>query len=232
MSTAQTLIVDAMRLLGIVESGVTPSTDELNDGLTALNAMLDSFSNERLETYQIVQNSVALVAGTASYAIGAAQTIAVARPTNINSAFVRQTASNIDYALEIITREAYDRIVYKPVQSIPSQLFYDPGYPFGTIWLWPKPSAGLTLYFDTWQLFPTYVLSTTIALPQGYERMIKYNLACEIAPMFEIQPSQAIMLIAATSKANIKRMNAKNQDLRMGLPSELMRTKANIFSGP
>jgi hypothetical protein len=231
VATAQSLITDALRLIGAVESGVTPTTDELNDGLAGLNAMLDSFCNERLLSYQVPQNTFPLVAGTATYAIGSAQTINVARPTNISSAFIRQGTYDAP-PLKLLSREQYDELTDKTVgQAVPTMLFFEPSYPFGSVKLWPVPSSGLTLVFDSWQLFPVYALATTIALPPGYERMIKYNLACELAPMFTTQPSQTVMQVAGAAKASIKRMNSKHQDVRM-IPADMGGRRANILTGP
>jgi hypothetical protein len=231
MSTAQNLISDALRLIGAVESGVSPTTDELNDGLTGLNSMLDSFCNERLLSYQVPQNTFPLVAGTSSYAIGAAQTINIARPQTISSAFIRQGTYDSP-PLKLLSREQYDELTDKTVgQSVPTALFFEPSYPFGAVKLWPVPSSGLTLVFDTWQLFPVYALATTVALPPGYERMIKYNIACELAPMFNTQASPDVKQVAGMSKANIKRMNSKQQDVRM-IPADMGSRRANILTGP
>jgi hypothetical protein len=42
LATAANIIERAMRLLGELASGATPSSDEYADGLTAVNAMLGS----------------------------------------------------------------------------------------------------------------------------------------------------------------------------------------------
>ncbi len=80
MATGQTLIDRACRLLGAVESGESASSEESSDGLIALNALLDSWTNERNLVYSISDISKAMTVGDASYTIAAAGDFVTARP--------------------------------------------------------------------------------------------------------------------------------------------------------
>lgn len=208
MATALDLIKGAMRLIGAIESGETPSSEETSDGLSALNAMMDAWSIERLMVYQILQENFTLSAGTASYTIGSGGTWNTTRPTRIDSAFIRDSSGQ-DYPIEIITKEQYDAIWLKTTQSLPEQLFYDPAYPLGTVYWYCVPDASYTAYINSWKQLQSFAgLTTVLALPPGYERAIKYNLALEIAPEYNRMPSAVLAQIANESKAAIKSMNA------------------------
>ena len=75
------------------------------------------------------------------------------------------------------------------------------------------------------------VLATVLAFPPGYLRAFKYNLACELAPEFGVEPSPQVSRIAMTSKRNLKRIN--NPDDVMSIPYSIVATRQrfNIFAG-
>ena len=74
-------------------------------------------------------------------------------------------------------------------------------------------------------------LGTDLAFPPGYLRAFRYNLACELAPEFGVEPSRQVQRIAMTSKRNLKRIN--NPDDIMALPYSIVATRQrfNIFAG-
>ena len=74
-------------------------------------------------------------------------------------------------------------------------------------------------------------LATNIVLPPGYQRAFRYNLACELAPEFGVEPSRQVQRIAMSSKRNIKRIN--NPDDIMSLPYSLVATRQrfNVYAG-
>jgi hypothetical protein len=67
--------------------------------------------------------------------------------------------------------------------------------------------------------------------PPGYLRAFRYNLACEMAPEFGVEPSSQVRRLAMASKRNIKRIN--NPDDIMSIPYSLIasRQRFNIFAG-
>lgn len=210
MATALQLITRSMRLAGVIGKGEALDTDEAQNGLSALNAMLDSWRIERLFVYQIVQGSYTWPSATTSRTIGSGGDFAATRPDRIESAFVVDSNGNW-YALQVLVqREEYDGIVVKTTPStIPQYLFYDPAYPLGVLYLWAVPSAQLTLKLNTWQVLQSFAtLTTSLSLPPGYERAIIYNLAVEYAPEFGVKVPDAVVALATRSAANIKNLNA------------------------
>ena len=69
------------------------------------------------------------------------------------------------------------------------------------------------------------------ALPPGFLRAFRYNLACELAPEFGVEPSRHVQRIAMTSKRNLKRIN--NPDDLMSIPYPIVgnRQRYNIYAG-
>jgi hypothetical protein len=60
-------------------------------------------------------------------------------------------------------------------------------------------------------------LMTAVALPTGYERLLRYCLAVEMMPEYGIQ-NQQIMGMMVDAKAKIKRTNSRNTVLQVNLP--------------
>ena len=75
------------------------------------------------------------------------------------------------------------------------------------------------------------LLATELTFPPGYLRAFRYNLACEMAPEFGVEPSPQVQRIAMTSKRNLKRIN--NPDDIMSMPYSIVATRQrfNIFAG-
>jgi hypothetical protein len=73
-------------------------------------------------------------------------------------------------------------------------------------------------------------LTTTLSFPPGYKRAFKFNLACEIAAEFGVEPPASVRRLAMVSKRNLKRQNAP-KDV-MSLPAFLMgKQRFNIYTG-
>lgn len=208
MATAGDIINRAMRLVGALESGETPTANESADVLTALNQMIDSWRTERLVAYQVVDYTLTLTPGDAEYTIIASTgDIAQERPIRVESADI--TEGGIDYSVDIISKAAWDGITDKTTTSnLPNKLYYEPAYPAGKIHLHPVPSAANVLSIGVWQPIGTFATTATaVSLPPGYERALTYNLAVEIAPEFQQAVSDVVAGIALNSKAAIKRAN-------------------------
>ena len=210
MATAQTIIDRALRLISAIASGESPTAAESSDGLVALNAMISSWQTEKLNVYAFVDTAFTLANADSSYTVGPSGNFNLTpRPSKIEQCFVR--ASSIDYQVELIDYERWMAIPDKTTSSdIPIYAYYEPTLSTGTLQLWPVPNTGHSLHIVTWtSLAELAALSTTITLPQGYERALAYNLAIEVASEYEKQPSASVVEIARESKAAIKRVNQR-----------------------
>lgn len=223
MATAITLITRAMRLAGITGVGETPSDTESADGLTALNAMLDSWIDERLFVSYIVDSQLTLVPSQASYTMGSGGDLNVTRPVQLeDSCFIRYL--NIDTPLQLIDQQAYAAIISKTIgNNIPMYLFADYQYPLINLYFYPVPtSASAIAHVKSWSQLQSFAsLTTALSLPPGNERAIVYSLAEEFGPEFGVKIPAEVKAIAMKARANIKRVNA---------PSTIMRTEVGYLT--
>jgi len=216
---ASDIITRSMRLLQALGGTEVPKADEANDALTALNALLDSWSLEGLMTYETLERSFSLQVAKNSYTIGpSGADITATRPLDIVQAYVQDASSN-NFPMRIIPMDKWNLIGNRGVgitSQIPDTLFYDPQFPNGVINVFPTPLLTYTLFYDSALNQVTFAaLTTNLSMPPGYERAFVYNLAVEISSMFGIpipaaQPGQKnVAQLAAESLANVKRANIK-----------------------
>lgn len=207
VTTAADIITKSLKEILVLGVQDTITSDELQDGLDALNLMLETWWTERLMCFALRQESFPLVSGTASYTIGPTGVFATTRPMKIEGGFVRY--QGVDYPVKMIDQLTYNRIPVKTNGGIPYVMFYDSQYPDGTLYLYLVPgTTSMTLFIDSYlqlQSFPD--LATPINLPPGYMRAIQKNLAVEQCSSYNKKPSKDLMDLATQSKAWVKRIN-------------------------
>jgi len=208
-TTAGDMIKRAYQILGDLGIGEALTADQQSTGLRVLNSMLDLFSIEKLAIYELAQNTQTWPTTTASRTIGASGDFDTRRPDWIESAFFKDS-NGITYPVDIVrNREVYDRIEDKTVQSsYPEILMYVPGYPLGTLYVYPVPNQALTLYLNQWNPLQIFETATEqLALPPGYQTMIENNLAVHLESETGLICPPRAAQIAGQSKAAIKRNN-------------------------
>lgn len=234
MATAQTIVDRAARLVSGISSGESCTADESADGLIALNAMLESWQIDKLDVWAFVDTAYSLVAGTQSYTVGPAGNFALTpRPAKIEECFVRY--SNTDSPVELVTAEQWFAIRDKTSTSTyPDRAYYEPSLATGTLLVYPKPNAVSSLHIITWQVVSTLAsLSTSIALPPGYERAMAYNLAVEWAgPEFGIPVPDSVSRIAIESHGAIKRANHRPIANHSPMGAVWAGSRSRILTGP
>jgi hypothetical protein len=139
----------------------------------------------------------------------------------------------LSYGLKLINQDQYNGISLKSsTSSYPEVLWVEQTFPNTTLHVYPVPTKPLEWYIVGLKpLAQPAVLATTLAFPPGYLRAFRYNLACELAPEFGVEPSMQVMRIAMTSKRDLKRVN--NPDDIMSMPYSIIarRNRFNIFNG-
>jgi hypothetical protein len=233
MTTAGDQINAALRLIGQLAEGETPSPATSQDCLAALNQMLDSWNTERLSVYSTHTQIFTWPASQASRTIGPTGNFVGTRPVLIDdSTFFRDPSNGISYPINIINQEQYNSIALKTATSTyPNVLFVNESFPDMELTVYPVPTRALSWNIvSVEQLTEVSTLNTVISLPPGYKRAFKYCLACEIATEFGVEPPSNVKRLAMVAKRNIKRINS-NDDI-MAMPSFLVSntSRYNIYS--
>jgi hypothetical protein len=233
-TTAGDQINGALRLIGQLAEAETPTAAASQDALTALNQMIDSWNTERLAVFSTQDQVFDWPPNVLSRTLGPSGDFVGNRPILLDdSTYFIDTASGISYGIKIINQQQYDGIAVKTVTSTyPQVIWVNMSYPNIEMYVYPKPTKVLEWHFiSVEELTQPALLSTTLAFPPGYLRAFKYNLACEIAAEFGVEPPPQVQRIAMTSKRNLKRIN--NPDDVMSIPYAIVGTRQrfNIFAG-
>ena len=233
-TTAADQINGALRLIGMLAEGEVPSAATSQDALLALNQMIESWNTERLSVFSTIDQVFNWPPSTRVRTLGPTGDFVGQRPIELDDAtYFRDASTNVSYGIKMINQEQYNNIAVKTVTSTyPQILWYNATYPDIEIYLYPVPSRVLEFHFVSVQpLTQPAALDTTLTFPPGYLRAFRYNLACELAPEFGVEPSPQVKRIAMYSKRDLKRINNPNDV--MAMPAALMvnRPRFNIYTG-
>jgi hypothetical protein len=221
VTTAGDQIYAALRLIGQLAEGEQPSADTAQDALAAMNQMIDSWNTERLSVFSTQDQIFIWPSSTLRLTFGPTGDIVGNRPILVDDATYFKV-NNLSYGIKLINQQMYDGIAVKTVTSTyPQVMFVNMTYPNIEMFVYPVPTSDLQFHLISVEEFSAPAsLSTTLAFPPGYLRAFKYNLACEIANEFGIEPPQTVQRIAMASKRNLNRIN--NPDDVMSLPFEMV----------
>lgn len=233
-TTAGDQINGALRLIGMLAEGETPSAETSQDALTAMQQMLDSWSTERLSVYSTQDQVFTWPAGSISKTLGPTGDFVGNRPVDLDdSTYFRDASTGISYGIKLINQQQYDGIAVKTVTSTyPQVMFVNMDMPNISMYIYPVPIRDIEFHFiSVNELTQPAALSTTLVFPPGYMRAFKYCLACEIAEEFGVEPSPTVQRIAIASKRTLKRIN--NPGDIMAIPYSIVGTRQrfNVFAG-
>jgi hypothetical protein len=218
----------------MLAEGETPSSETSNDALNALNQMIDSWNTERLSVFATQDQIFTWPAGQLSRTLGPTGSFVGERPIDLDDAtYFRDPSTGVSYGVKIINQQQYDGIAVKTVTSTyPQIIWMNAGMPNVELRIYPVPIRDLEWHFiSVQQLTQPATLATTIVLPPGYLRAFKYNLACEIASEFGVEPPPTVQRIAIASKRTLKRINTPGDIMSLPQAITATRQRFNVFAG-
>lgn len=206
-------IIEAMfSTLGIAQEGEALSPRMYQDGLRALNGMIQTYSaHPHLWTY--TQGSVTLVASQAAYVVS---------PRALRIVEVRYRRNGIDVPMTMFSRQEYYDQPNKTVSpSIPVNFYFDPKVSNGTLYLWPAPSvtaaAQYTIHY-TYIRFMDIITETnqTLDLPQQWIEPIIWNGAKRLMSQYPVNDTSLMQLILSqASEYEARLMSWDNEPASM-----------------
>lgn len=213
MTTALTIIKGALLEAGVIDPLETPGADQVAVCLDKLNDLIDTWGTQPQAAINNTETVVTLPGSTRSLTIGPGQTINVARPIRIESAYAR--LQNIDRPIDVVEKQSYDEISVKGLgTSWPEMLWYDGGYPTGNVYFWPLASAPVELHITTLNYVVEFAdANTDQALTKGYRRALILGLAEELCGLFGVPMPPSLERRAAMALKAVKRANASVPEL-------------------
>jgi hypothetical protein len=205
MATVLAAIINpAYRKIGV--KSVSPA--QQSDALAALNAMIGSWSVQGLIVPYKTRESFTLATGSLGgvRTIGSGGNFNTVRPLEITSAYIRDSNNN-DYSLDVdMTLAEWNSLIDKTISTRPTRLCYLKEFALGKILFNYLPASAETIYIDSIKPLTAFALtSTTYSFSPEYEEAMIYNLSIRLAPEEDAVISPAVVSIAETSLANIKK---------------------------
>lgn len=222
-TTGLELVSKSLRLLGVLEAGETPDAGMGADGLQTLNEWIDAAQLQPYLSLVQQRNVFDLVANQSTYTIGPSSASpdfdlgTQPRPAAVNAIglLLNSASPAVEVPLSLMTEQAYQNLGIKTYTNPqPISAYYEATMPTGTIFLWPTPTtAENDLVVYTPLITAQFDLSTSVLLPPGYTRMLRYNLAVELADEYGTEISPRVERIARESLAWVKSANLPMSDL-------------------
>jgi hypothetical protein len=186
------LIKGALRLVGGIGQGETPTTDQTSEAADTLNMMIKGFMGYGMPLWAVKRTNVTLVAATKSYSIGLSATVNTPKPLKIYQAYRHNNTTNIDVPLQIVSRQEYEQLSGKTSSGPPNQVYYEPLLSTGTLYVYPAPDSStatnevITIVYQ--RPFEDFdAAGDEPDFPQEWYEVIKYGLAVRLAGEYGLE---------------------------------------------
>lgn len=227
MSVASDIINEAYIHLAVIRPGETIDGPSMQaPALLLLQQLISSLSTEPTMAFGVYHQAFALTAGTDTYSVGTGGSLVSSqRPVQI---FSWQSASGSFLKGGRVI--SFDELRQKAMNDtgrtsvLAEAVAADMAYAAINIQVFPKPAAGpgtLTLDYSSFIVAPASA-GDTLNYPDGWDRMLAFGLAIELAPQFARQAGVPAALAAnyQNSKAAIAAKNASILGLMQSAPAQ------------
>jgi hypothetical protein len=217
MSQLLDILSDSLTEIGQLGVGQTISPEQSQQGFRLIQRIIGKLSAQRVFLFAIAQRPFTLIAGTQLYSLGPSGTLGAGvqtRPVFVQTARCSGVGSAQDSPLTLVDDVGWagirDKGATNSALGLPQVLFPQYLMPNVNLYLWPIPSAAITLTLGTWELLQNFLtIFDTITLPPGYEDLLQQLLAIEWAPMFDIPISPGMSQLAADAIRAIQGINVQ-----------------------
>jgi len=190
--TRDQILTAALRKLGVLAEGQSPSASNLSDGQISLNAAIGQLRGLGMPLW--ARSEYTFTPVTNVYTIGTGMTLDTVFPVRLLQAF--RTESNAKIPMELVARQDYN-ILPTTSGGSPLKVNYQPYVNYGTVSIWPTPAATNTatvtlVYQRPFQYFTS--ASETADFPEEWQLPLIYTTAVLLAPEWGIPLSDRAVL--------------------------------------
>lgn len=176
------IITRALRIIGAVGQGETPTTAAITEGAEALNDLVKEWEADGMPLWAIRNFKIVVLSGVPSYVIADG-------PLKVHDVFYRNTTSLNDSPMILVTRQEYNDLGNKSQTGTPSQVWYNPPGNInqsGEVFMYVTPNAVFAAANNVYVVgqipFENFNASTDIPdFPQYWYNAIKWGLADQLS---------------------------------------------------
>lgn len=201
-----TIVAAALRKVGALAQGQTPTTEDYTNGTEALNNLVAEFQTMGMTLWAMLTSNITMVASQETYTIGVGQTINQAFPLKVLSAWTEPTAGG---GRQTLNEESVNDFYLLPLNSgstgTPVKFMYQPFINYGKLHLWPSPDTSAasdrTLTISYLAPFEDFVSSADSPyFPKEWNNALIYGLANLLAPEYGLPLQDRGMLAKEADK--------------------------------
>lgn len=177
--TRNELIAGALRICGVIAPGETPTAAMYTGGSEALNMIAKAWQSDGMPLWVIREYTLTLTNATNEYTI-------TPKLLKVIQALNRNTSTNVDIPMRIVTRDEYNRLGNKTTSGNPILIWSTPNLTTTTVKVYPVPTpveaAGNTLLLTYQKEFSDFdSASDNPEFPSEYFDALKFALASRLS---------------------------------------------------
>lgn len=180
------LIKSALRKLGVLAQGQSPSVEDTTNAAMALNTVIAMLRTKGLPLWARRSYTLSLTANKSTYTFGVGQEIDTPFPVHLLQSIRRDATSGAPINMDIVPNYNFQILPTQP-SGPPIQVSYQPFINSGVLSVWPTPdtfaqtNTTITLTYQVpFQYFDA--ATDTLDMPEEWYLPIIYNLALVLAP--------------------------------------------------
>lgn len=226
--TALSVISAAMQEIGALASGETIGGGDNGWVLQKLQRLIDGYNAREPLVYSVNFSEFTLPVNTQPILIGPGQAFDTnQRPVKINSWSLilnggTDGSNQVEVPGFIRDKDWWAAQTIKNLTStLPTDLYYSPDWPNGSLYFWPIPTAVNNVRLETRGVLTEITnYDQLISLPPGYWDMVVYELAISIGPSFNRPSTPDLLRLAVKAVKAVESNNISSPRMASDSPSQ------------
>lgn len=188
--TRNNIIESSLRLLGVLEEGVQPTAQAIENASMVLNMMLKDWMTDGIKLWTVTELVIPLNANQTTYTIGPSSIydLNTNKPLRLIQAFLRNISvnPNVDLPMTIISEQEYNILGAKKNTGTINTVFYKPYLNHGELKVFLTPNASTVADYELHMNVQKPIQDITTAnqtfdFPQEWYQSLRWGLAAELA---------------------------------------------------
>jgi hypothetical protein len=223
MATAAALCTEVLRELQVLQANESASASDATATLGIINLILDAWNAERDKVYADQQLTFTLTQSLNPHTIGPTGATWTTSQRPVSIAAANLVIDTIRYGINIRDRQWYTDLTLPELSTQqPTDLFYDPSWGNGKLYMYPVPDAAYDVELWVRIVLAGLSLDDDVSMPPGYHKALKLTAAEDAASLFGVPVSPDLIRRASNARAVIAANNVTVPTLATrdaGMPS-------------